>query len=127
MDGKHAFLLSSIACVLNTIGLAIPYWINASKSGAGQSFTVNMGLWSVCVHVHLLGVTVDKCFAYDDPKFFKTTCVREYLKSYFYSVKPCKVQLGYPACVRLIESLLNQCQEKENTCVLGEIKTLVDW
>ncbi|KAH3752870.1 uncharacterized protein LOC127848442 [Dreissena polymorpha] len=67
MDAKLAILLSSIACVFNTIGLAIPYWLAASKSEAGQSVSVNMGLWSVCVDAAGPVLTMDTCYAYDDP------------------------------------------------------------
>ncbi|KAH3710531.1 hypothetical protein DPMN_070015 [Dreissena polymorpha] len=80
MDAKLAISLSLIACVLNIIGLAIPYWLAASKSTGGRSVGVNMGLWSMCVHVGLLGVNVDECFAYDDQEEFGTdNSVREYL------------------------------------------------
>ncbi|KAH3727352.1 uncharacterized protein LOC127853818 [Dreissena polymorpha] len=63
MDAKLAILLSLFACVLNSIGQAIPYWLVASISEAGLSASVNMGLWSVCVHWDIPGANIDKCLA----------------------------------------------------------------
>ncbi|XP_052236873.1 uncharacterized protein LOC127848444 [Dreissena polymorpha] len=50
MDAKAGVLMSIIACVMNIIGLAIPYWLEFSRSEAGQSVSYNYGLWSMCAH-----------------------------------------------------------------------------
>ncbi|KAH3752864.1 hypothetical protein DPMN_187490 [Dreissena polymorpha] len=76
MNAKIAVVLSLIACVINCVGLAIPYWLVASKDEAGLSISVNSGIWLVCYHGVIYGLQVDKCNSYDDPKILT---VRKYI------------------------------------------------
>ncbi|KAH3876689.1 hypothetical protein DPMN_000538 [Dreissena polymorpha] len=61
MDAKIAILLSVIACVLNIIGLAIPYWLEFSHSEAGASVNYIYGLWSQCLDLDGPEGRVHKC------------------------------------------------------------------
>ncbi|XP_052802491.1 uncharacterized protein LOC128232795 [Mya arenaria] len=66
MNAKIALIVSSFACVLNTVGLAIPYWLYASASNSGVSEEIYFGLWKLCIKGQGSGQSISGCFGFDE-------------------------------------------------------------
>ncbi|KAH3733390.1 uncharacterized protein LOC127851491 [Dreissena polymorpha] len=75
MNAKIAVVLSVIACVINIIGLAIPYWRTCSMKLKEFDFSVgsNYGLWIFCGYVDAPNRSFRTCSAYDHPEITSST------------------------------------------------------